>query len=226
MTREGGMLNRRALSSVQVDSASLQPLETYGHRFTQPGLFRIDLRRNGVVVARHSLEVVEDLAAPGQAMIDVGRLVDPQEVCGCREAEPGNRRIVAAGGVGLWWTGGREQGLSLTGIAVRRDGVTEAFDSRELTEGDLFSRIFLRPGTYRLQNRAARAEGQIRVTNPRRAGDADRDPGVAGHALSVMCRAGGFDPADIELVRGQGIVWFVVEATPYRIVVEPERLDE
>jgi hypothetical protein len=75
-------------------------------------------------------------------------------------------------------------------------------------------------------NQLSGAEGRIAVTNPRRAGGSDRNPGVAQSAVRVLCRERGFDPAEVELERGQGLVWFVVEPTRYRIVVEPERLDE
>jgi hypothetical protein len=218
------MLNRRALERANADSGAFQMLETYGHRFTRAGRFRIDIRRDDVVVARHSLEVVDDRSAAPQVGIDVGRSEGPPKD-DCRCADLGSTERLAAGGAAFWWTSANERKMSVAGVRIEPGGEREAFDSRELQEGDFFSRVFLRPGTYRLVNQLSRAEGRITVTNPRRAGGPDRNPGVAQSAVRVLCREGEFDPAEIELERGQGVVWFVVEPAPYRIVVEPERVE-
>jgi hypothetical protein len=214
------MLNRRALERANADSGAFEALETYGHRFTQAGRFRIDVREDDLVVARHSLEVVDDRSATPQVRIDVGRSAGrPKKDCGC--ADLGSREPLAAGGAALWWTSGNEQRMSIAGVRIEPGGDRESFDSRELGEGDFFSRVFLRPGTYRLINQLSRAEGRITVTSPRRAGGPDRNPSIAQSAVRVLCRERGFDPAEIELERGQGVVWFVVESALYRIVVEP-----
>jgi hypothetical protein len=218
------MLSRRTLERANADSAAFQALETYGHRFTRAGRFRIDVLKDDVVVARHSLEVVDERSASPSVRIDVGRSAGrPKDDCGC--ADLGGSERLAAGGAALWWTSGNEQKLSVSGVRIEPGGELESFDSRELGEGDFFSRVFLRPGTYRLTNQIGRAEGRIIVTNPRRAGGPDRKPGVAQSAVRVLCSERGFDPAEIELERGQGVVWFVVEPARYRIVVEPERVE-
>jgi len=218
------MVNRRALESVKADSGAFQALEAYGHRFTEAGRFRIEVLRDDVVVARHSLEVVDDRSGSPQVGIDVGRSAgSAKDDCGC--AELGGAERLAAGGAALWWTTGNEQNLSVAGTRIDPGGDRETFDSRELGEGDFFSRVFLRPGVYRLANRHGDGEGRITVTNPRRAGGKERNPGIARSAVRVLCRERGFDPAEVELERGQGLVWFVVEPARYRIVVEPEKLD-
>jgi hypothetical protein len=169
--------------------------------------------------------VVDDRSASPQVTVDVGRSGGPpKDDCGC--ADLGSTERLAAGGAALWWTSANEQKMSIAGVRIDPGGDRETFDSRELGEGDFFSRVFLRPGTYRVVNQLSGAEGRIAVTNPRRAGGSDRNPGVAQSAVRVLCRERGFDPAEVELERGQGLVWFVVEPTRYRIVVEPERLDE
>ena len=215
------MLNRRALERTNADSGAFQALETYGHRFARAGRFRIDVRSDDMVVARHSLEVVDDRSASPQVRIDVGRSAGrrPKDDCCC--AGGSGRERLAAGGAALWWTSGIEQKVSIAGVRIEPGGERESFDSRELGEGDFFSRVFLRPGTYRVINHLGRAEGQITVTSLRRAGGPDRNPGVAQSAVRVLCVARGFDPEKIELERGQGVVWFVVEPARYRIVVEP-----
>ena len=219
------MLNRTALERANADSGAFQALETYGHRFTQAGRFRIDVRRGDVVVARHSLEVVEDRSAAPQVIVDVGRAArSTRDDCGC--ADLGSSERLAAGGVALWWTSANEQKMSVAGVRIEVGGEREGFDSRELQEGDFFSRVFLKPGTYRLVNQLGRAQGRITVTNPRRAGGPERNPGVAQSAVRVLCRERGFDPAEIEVERGQGVVWFVVEPARYRIVVEPDERGE
>jgi hypothetical protein len=214
------MLNRRALESANADSGAFQALDTYGHRFTRSGRFRIDVRRDDAVVGRYSLEVVDDRSASPQVTLDVGGSARPpkDDCCG---GDFGSSERLAAGGAALWWTSANEQKMSIAGVRIDPDGDRETFDSRELGEGDFFSRVFLRPGTYRMVNRLSSAEGRIAVTNPRRAGSSARNPGVAQSAVRVLCRERGFDPAEVELERGQGLVWFVVEPTRYRIVVEP-----
>ena len=47
------------------------------------------------------------------------------------------------------------------------------------------------------------------------------DPAVADRAASVLCRDSGFQPVELKLVRGQGVVWFVTERRPYRILITP-----
>jgi hypothetical protein len=215
------MLNRRALESANADSGAFQALETYGHRFTRSGRFRIDVRSDEAVVARYSLEVVDDRSAAPQVTVDVGRsAAPPKDDCRCADVA-GNERL-AVGGAALWWTSANDQKMSIAGVRIDPGGDRESFDSRELSEGDLFSRIFMRPGTYRVVNRVSGAKGRIAVTNPRRAGGSDRNPRVAQSGVRVLCRARGFDPVDIEIERGQGVAWFVVEPVRYRIVVGPE----
>jgi len=215
------MMSRRVFATTNADSGALQALEAYGHRFTEPGRFRIAVREDEIVVARHALEVSDDRSASTQLTFDVGRSPGSQSDCGCSDFDPSRTaRTLAVGGVALWWTSGVERKLSISGVALEATTRDQAFDSRELGEGDVFSRVLLRPGQYRLANRLSGAEGRVVVTNPRHAGAPDRKPGIAQSAVRVICGDRGFEPAEIEIERGQGVAWFVVGSTRYRITVE------
>jgi hypothetical protein len=64
-----------------------------------------------------------------------------------------------------------------------------------------------------MANGAGDGEGRgvVEVEAGGRVGSDRRSPDVADRAASVICRDSGFEPVEIKLVRGQGVVWFVTE---------------
>ena len=93
-------------------------------------------------------------------------------------------------------------------VHVRRaaeDPKEKVFDSRELGEGDVFSAVILRPGTYSVVNRLAKAKAEVVVSYPEIGKTAYRPP----EPVRVHVGRKGFEPSRIELKPGQGLLFDV-----------------
>ncbi|MEJ7604898.1 MAG: hypothetical protein WKF37_01180 [Bryobacteraceae bacterium] len=117
--------------------------------------------------------------------------------CECKQAH-GDMPVVSPKGYVLFHASAGD-GLSVT---VAGEDQKVVFDSSRLQEGDLFATTLLEPGVYRMENRMGGAKGEIIVTlTPE---DAKRIKSLEAQYVDV---AGGFNPAKVELVSSQGLVF-------------------
>ena len=87
-------------------------------------------------------------------------------------------------------------------VGEAREGAAAVFDSRSLTDGDLFALALIEPTTYRLDSPGGSATGEIRV--------APIPPGTDLRTVApvyVDATNEGFQPAQVNVHAGQGIVF-------------------
>src|SRR5262249_7807696 len=77
------------------------------------------------------------------------------------------------------------------------------YDSRVLAEGDIFSAVVIRPGTYSVTNALTGATGEIVVSYPR----IDDKPYRPPNPANIECSPGSFEPPRIALQPGQGMLF-------------------
>ena len=108
-------------------------------------------------------------------------------------------------------------------VHVRRidaDVKDKGYDSRALAEGDAFTAVVIRPGTYAVANELTRAAGHLVVSYPK----ITDKPYVPPKPIRVACGPAAFEPAHLEVQPGQGII-FEAKA-PSRIVIRLEKPDD
>jgi hypothetical protein len=113
-----------------------------------------------------------------------------------------------------------------TGLAVQlhRPGATDdspAFDSRTLSTGDVFATPLLRPGHYTVTNAATGAKADIHVSYPVIGDTPYRPP----DPFDVHVTAGGFEPATVQLMPAQGVI-FRIDGVDARIQIDLAEPDD
>jgi hypothetical protein len=98
-------------------------------------------------------------------------------------------------------------------VGEAKEGSQAVFDSRALTDGDLFALSFIVPATYAVSSPPGAGRAEIQV--------APMPPGTNLRAVSpasVDVTAQGFQPAQVSVHAGQGVVFRLKGAK--RIVIE------
>jgi hypothetical protein len=222
-------INRSIFEQINFDSGLPAGLAMVVHRFEQPGEYEVSFVRDDQVTDRVPLMVIGETGdeksfeegpqhgrgtetPPVQVTIELGEarrdLLEPPL------GELEQPYLVRAGGYTAF-TAARKEDSSIIVVQRKEDsGKGDSFDSRRLSDGDIFVTTMLRPGTYSLKNILNGAEGKIRVAYPVVGKERYRPPAP----LSVECTAKGFYPAAIDLKPAQGIMFRV--QTPARIQIE------
>jgi hypothetical protein len=94
------------------------------------------------------------------------------------------------------------------------------FDSRELTEGDIFAVTMIRPGTYSVTNVHADTRGEIVVTYPK----LGKVPYRPSNPITIDCTKKAFNRKEIKIAPAQGQVYHI--KTRSRIKIELLRPDD
>lgn len=229
-------INRSFLEQFNFDSGFPGGLAMVVHRFEEPGEYEVSLVRDDRVTDRVPLMVVGETSEeesypdkgrprpkpdieppPNQVTIELGQarraLLEPPL------GELEQPYIVRAGGYTAFTATRRQDTAAIVVRERNAGGKRQAFDSRRLTEGDIFAVTLVRPGAYSLKNELSGAEGRIQVAYPVVGKERYRPPAP----VSVECTAKGFSPTAIDLKPAQGIVFQI--QTPARIhidLVEPD----
>lgn len=221
--RKNVFVNIHAVAARRFDSGALGVLCTLGHPLGgDEGRYVGVVSRDDVDVGRFEF-VADGEATELQTDLD---LADFRHGGGRRGA-PSSARVhpegyfvahVSRGGGGFAVrlegpgpSGGRKQGTS--------SGAS--FDSRRLQDGDLFCVTLIRPGLYRASGNGNAAE--VRVAYPEPGGEPR--PRSMMEPARVACDEGTFEPTDIEVDAGQGLV-FEADGATQRIVLELEEPDD
>ena len=219
-------------TQIGLDSGSLTILGSIVHSPGDPGEYRVALH-HGESVEGVGFITVDKSSPVAQATVDLATLGTPPEQTG-GAATTGGKDCCCGGGGEQGSAGGQHFTVNSRGyvlfrvssgaggyyVHVRRidaDPKDKGYDSRALGEGDLFSAIVLRPGTYSVYNTLTKAKGTLIVAYPK-IGDKAPNP------VRVVCGPRSLEPAKLQVQPGQGII-FEAKA-PSRIEIKLEKPDD
>jgi hypothetical protein len=193
--------NTRLLTTSTFDSGALGLLVHLIHRFPQVGTYQAVVFRDGQRVGTTCFRVT-DQAAGTQLNIDLASVAPPSgdAQCVCRE-HPESAPAVSAEGYVLFHA---PRGIGSYAVVVgeAREAAEAVFDSRSLTDGDLFALALIEPTTYRVESSEGAGTGEIQV--------APIPPGTDLRTVApvyVDATSAGFEPAQLNVHAGQGIVF-------------------
>jgi hypothetical protein len=220
-------INHHLFAQTTLDSGALTMLGAVIHNFAEAGIYHGTVFRGTETIARFQLMVDSESPAM-QADIDLATLKTPPECC-C--GEPGSEQLFSVNpkGYAVFFVSRGAGGYAVHVARVPAEGEKEqqsrkmaalAFDSRELKEGDLFAATLIRPGTYAVTNKNAKATGQITVAYPK----AGKTPYRPPEPVYVESTAEAFRPAKIAVEASQGQVYRV--KVPSRIKIELVKPDD
>jgi hypothetical protein len=222
--------DRNFFTQIGLDSGSLTMLGVIVHTFGEPGEYR------GVVVsgdhneATFYVSVDPDCAVAG-VNIDLASLTGtaPQTTdggtAGCcgqdntASGGAGPRYVVHPKGYAVFRVSGGAGGYAVNVRKADEDPKLQAYDTRTLRSGDIFSAILMRPGRYSVRNALANARAEVTVAYPNVGETAYKPP-----APEVVELRETIEPARIELHPMQGLNFNVHTAA--RIVIELEEADD
>jgi hypothetical protein len=212
--------DRNLFAQIGLDSGSLTMLGAVIHSFREPGEYRgsVDTEDEGQAVFYISVDKESPVA---QVNIDLSTLAQPSETdekCGCEGSQ--NRFSVNPKGYAVFHVSGGSGGYHVHVRRARENSEEKIFDSRNLDDGDIFSAVILRPGTYAVTNAHTKARAQIVVPYPRIGETAYRPPAP----VRIEVTREHFEPRRLELQPGQGLLFDC--KTPSRIKIELEKPDD
>lgn len=200
------VINRRLFAQTNLDSGALTILGTIVHRFTESGEYQGTVLRNEQIVTTFRF-IVDERCSVMQLDIDLASL-NSQQSCDFVVNREGYVVFKVSRGAG---------GYAVVVRHINTECETRVFDSRELTEGDLFAATLLRPGIYRATNVNTCAQGEIVVAYPSR--EALRCP---LEPVTIECTSNGFIPNRIEIQPTQGLIYrFEISSRIQIDLVEP-----
>jgi hypothetical protein len=215
-----------------LDSGALNMLGVVTHSLSEPGHYRGSVYRGSENIA--AFYILADKNSPvAQANIDLSTL-DPSIIdapsrgiddqgpgcCGDSHGSTTTQFTVNPKGYVVFHVSAGAGGYAVMVRRATEDPNAKIFDSRELSEGDVFSASIIRPGTYSVENVLTNAKGQVIVAYPRRGETAYRPP----RPVVLHCSANEIEPERADLQPGQGIIFqFKVRS---RIKIELLRADD
>ena len=194
-------INRFLLEQTRHDSGELVQPDFVVHPFAEPGRYQVDVYRHGKAVTTMMLEVSGD-CADQQLSIDLAALERPatKSDCSCHDGD--HVQQVAKGGYVLFYVGSGSGGYSVKTYPAATKTEKGLFDSQALQGGDLFGTTLLRPGHYKIEDKAAKLSIPLKV-----------EPVKPGKTAYVPPDALHFDIAElrkqkkgIQLQQAQGLV--------------------
>ena len=212
--------DRNLFTQIGLDSGSLTMLGSVVHSFGEPGEYRGSLHGAGKQAVFY---VTVDRESPiGQVNIDLAALANPAPLAQecCDEPEKRNRFSVNPKGYAVFQV---SQGSGGFYVHIRRameNPKERVYDSRRLGEGDIFTAVLLRPGTYSVANTLGNAKGEIVVSYPEAGKRGYRPPAP----VRVQVTKESFDPRSIRLGPAQGLL-FDCRAEA-RILIELRKPDD
>jgi hypothetical protein len=193
--------NSRLLTTATFDSGALGLLVHVIHRFPQAGTYQAMVLRDGQRVGTTCFRVTDQTAGT-QLNIDLAAVALPAApaACACRE-HPESAPAVSPDGYVLFHA---PRGIGAYAVVVgeAKEGAQAVFDSRSLTDGDLFALILIEPTTYGVESPGGAGKGEIRV--------APIPPGTDLRTVApvfIDATGPGFQPAQVNVHAGQGIVF-------------------
>jgi hypothetical protein len=207
-------------TQIGLDSGSLTMLGSVIHSFGEPGEYRGSVHGEGEQVVFY---VTVDKNSPvAQVNIDLATLArptDPAKEC-CEEEGTRNRFSVNPKGYALFHVSQGPGGFYVHVRKAEENRGEKIFDSRSLGEGDIFSAVLLRPGTYSVANTLTDARAEVVISYPQVGKTPYRPPGP----VRVQVTKGAFEPRSIRLSPAQALLFDC--HTEARIRIELEKPDD
>jgi hypothetical protein len=202
-------LNRQLFTQRVFDSGSLGVLASVAHPVPAAGRYPVRVLWNDEPIGTFAFQV-SDAGEATQLTIDLAEFSTRRDSRGLDEY---TLPVLGTKGHIFFHTSSGAGGYSVQiGAPDGKDGIE--FDSRRLSEGDLFVLTLLEPTRYSMTDRAGGAKGEITVTFARE--DAKRLASL--DTVFVQSRGRVFEPAAVKLVATQGLVFRAGKGS--RIVVE------
>lgn len=193
-------INKHLFTETGTDCNALNVLGTLVHRFPDVGDYLVSVTRNGSPVGERLIVVSEEnhsrQASVDLSTIDSGINSNSRD-CSCEAEEV---QCIRPDGYGVFHVSSGPGGYS-TVINPLAERDVQEFDSEELTEYDRFAVVLMRPGTYVMRNLLTDDTGTVDVAYPNPDTERPDDP------VTVTCSENGFDPAAVDLVPAQGLVF-------------------
>lgn len=232
-TRLKTTLDANLYTQIGLDSASLTMLGTIVHQLAEPGQYRGAVHQGADVKAVFFL-TADPQSPVAQKTVDLAALDREQSAPTPTSTGSGDCCSGAmAGSTDKWYTinprgyvmfhvSGGSGGYY---VHLRRIDAPEGdkgYETRTLKNGDAFTAMMLRPGTYSVRNVVTRAAVEVTVKYPPPPGE---KPYIPAAPVRIECTAKGFAPnGRIELGVGQGIVF--TARVDSRIKIELEKPDD
>ena len=220
--------DRNLFTQIGLDSASLTILGSVVHSLGEPGEYRGAVHRGDRV--EREFYITADRNSPvAQITIDLAALTggapdtrggEDDCCCGDASGHGRNRFVVNPRGYVLFHVSSGPGGYYVTVRRIDAEPNQRGYDSRVLAEGDVFSAVVIRPGTYAVRNELTKAVGELTVSYPVVGERPYRPP----NPVRVQCGPEQFEPPQLTLQPGQGILFDA--RAPTRIVIELLRADD
>ena len=216
--------DRNLFTQIGLDSGSLTMLGAVIHSFREPGEYRGSVHTEGEKNQAAFYVSVDKNSPVAQVNIDLAALTMPSDSStksyGCEGSQ--NRFTVNPKGYAVFHVSG---GVGRYNVHVRKaeeNPKEKIFDSRKLDDGDIFSAIIIRPGTYSVVNTRtkAKAQAEVVVSYPKIGKAPYRPPGP----VRVRVTREHFEPRSIKLKPGQALLFEC--NTPSQIKIELQKSDD
>ena len=206
-------LNHRLLTTSSFDSGALGLLVHVIHRFPAAGTYQAVVLQDGERVGTTCFRVTDDTAGT-QLNVDLASValpIGPEARCACRE-HPESAPAVSPQGYVLFHASRGAGGYAVV-VGEAKEGGRAVFDSRTLSDGDMFALALIEPTTYSVASQGGTGQGEIQVT--------PMPPGTNLRTVPpvyVDASRDGFQPARVTVHAAQGVVFRIRGAA--RIVIE------
>jgi hypothetical protein len=192
-------------TQIGLDSGALTMLGTIVHKFPEPGEYRGILYHDQKIQAIFRITVDKNIPV-AQVNIDLATLnqTSSNRCEYCTTAHNNEKHfIVNLEGYALFHVSRGSGGYSVRIEKAEKDTQQKPFFTGELNEGDFFSAILLRPGTYSVTNKNTNARSEIVVDYPVIGKQPYRPP----DPIRVRCTKNSVDPSTIKLKPTQGLIF-------------------
>ncbi len=230
-TRLKTTLDPNLYTQIGLDSGSLTMLGTIVHQLGEPGEYRgalhygPDVKGVFTITADSNSPVAQatlDLASVEKSQSGTAAETEKDDCCGDGSKESGGKRYtVNPRGYILFHVASGAGGYYVHLRKIDADVKDKGYDTRTLNNGDVFTAMILRPGTYSVVNALTKARAEAVVHYPR----VGEKPYVPPAPVRIECNAKGFEyQGRIELGVGQGLVFQA--RVPSRIEIRLEKPDD
>lgn len=211
-------------TQIGLDSGALTMLGTITHKFPEPGEYRGISYRGLEINAVFRITVDKDIPV-AQVNIDLASLASrPSQSDKCEYCTLSHKNekhfTVNLEGYALFHVSSGSGGYSVRIEKAEKNNTKKPFDTRELNEGDFFSAILLRPGTYSVTNLNTKAKGEILVGYPKIGKQPYRPP----DPIRLQNTENSIEPPVIKLKPAQGLIFQF--KTISRIKIELVKADD
>jgi hypothetical protein len=213
--------DQNLFTQVGLDSGSLTMLGSVIHSFQEPGEYRGSVHKAGGGQAVFYI-TVDKASSVAQADIDLASLREFSDASQseCCDDSKGDHFTVNPKGYVVFHVSSGSGGFSVHVRRAEEDPKIKVFNSEALDAGDFFSASIIRPGSYSVVNPLANTKAGLVVSYPEVGKTAYRPPAP----VRVQVSPRGFEPAQINLKPGQGLIFDV--KSPSRIVIALLKADD